>query len=156
MSYNDDYVLPIVQPRNIAEPRTFVTKWDVELNKKHLRKRAIRNDRDAKFNGFHDETYVELEAQNYEQPDQDQPYVIHIYVDPLVKTELSEFIHINDTYYIQLPTRFIALWPPSAQDFIHATNRRVRHAANNVVDWYTWLARYVRAEPWILPTFKLA
>jgi len=152
MSYNDDYLLPVVQPRNVAEPRKFVTKWDIEINKKHLRKRAIRNNRDTKFHEFHDETYEELEAQNYEQPDQDQPVVIHIYVDPLVKTEHSECIRITDSYYIQLPIRFIDLWPPTSQDYTYAS-RRPRHAIDYCIDWYSFIARWILADDTPLPRF---
>lgn len=155
MSYNDDYLLPVVQPRNIADPRKFVTKWDIEINKKHLRKRAIRNNRDSKFRDFHDDNYDDIEAQkqNYEQPEQDQPYIIHIYVDPLVKSERSEFIHINDTYYVQLPIRFIDLWPPTAQEYIYATSRRTQHAVNYCIDWLSWVARYARTADDRLPRF---
>ena len=39
---------PTIRSRNIAEPRTFVTKWEKELNDKASRKKAFSRDRDAK------------------------------------------------------------------------------------------------------------
>ena len=39
---------PVIRFRPIAEPRTFVTKWETELTNKALRKKAISRDRDTK------------------------------------------------------------------------------------------------------------
>lgn len=140
MSYNDDYLLPIVQPRNIAEPRKFNTKWDVEINKKGLRKRAINRDRDTKYR--EEDTYEHLESQPTQDYADEKPYVVQIYIDPLVKNEPSEFIHVADLYYIQLPCRFVSFWPPTVQDFTHALGRTARHTTEFLLDWYSWLFRY--------------
>ena len=40
--------------RNVAEPRTFVTKWQPEIDKKVQRKKAFSKDRDAKYQEFSD------------------------------------------------------------------------------------------------------
>jgi len=40
---------PIIPSRNVAEPRTFVTKWQPELDKKVKRKKAFSKDRDSKY-----------------------------------------------------------------------------------------------------------
>jgi hypothetical protein len=39
---------PTIRSRNIAEPRTFVTKWEKELNDKASRKKAFSRERDTK------------------------------------------------------------------------------------------------------------
>jgi hypothetical protein len=40
---------PTFTIRNVAEPRTFVTKWEQEINKKVQRKKAFSKDRAAKY-----------------------------------------------------------------------------------------------------------
>jgi len=42
---------PIIPSRNVAEPRTFVTKWQPELDKKVKRKKAFSKERDFKRGG---------------------------------------------------------------------------------------------------------
>jgi len=49
---------PIVAPRNYAPTRTFVTKWDVEIDNNRAKKIARRRDRDTKY--FDDFEHVDL------------------------------------------------------------------------------------------------
>jgi hypothetical protein len=48
MSLNIDFQ-PIVAPRNYPPTRTFVTKWDVEIDNNRAKKIARRRDRDTKY-----------------------------------------------------------------------------------------------------------
>ena len=43
---------PILPSRNFAEPRTFVTKWQPEIDKKVKRKKAFSRERDSKRCNF--------------------------------------------------------------------------------------------------------
>jgi len=40
---------PTFTIRNVAEPRTFVTKWQPEIEQKVQRKKAFSKERDAKY-----------------------------------------------------------------------------------------------------------
>ena len=43
---------PVIRFRNVAEPRTFITKWDQEIDKKVKRKKAFSKNRDTKYEDF--------------------------------------------------------------------------------------------------------
>jgi len=48
MSLNIEFQ-PVVAPRNYAPTRTFITKWDVEIDNNRAKKIARRRDRTAKY-----------------------------------------------------------------------------------------------------------
>jgi hypothetical protein len=54
---------PTIRSRNIAEPRTFVTKWEKELNDKASRKKAFSRERDTKRG----ENFVDTDIYTQEQ-----------------------------------------------------------------------------------------
>ncbi len=56
---------PIIRFRNVAEPRSFVTKWEKELTDKASRKKAISRERDTKRGeNFEDTEKYEDQYQN--------------------------------------------------------------------------------------------
>ena len=51
-SFDSSYTMdsePVIRARNVAEPRTFITKWDQEIDKKVKRKKAFSKNRDTKY-----------------------------------------------------------------------------------------------------------
>ena len=66
---------PVIRFRPVAEPRTFVTKWETEIINKTSRKKAISRDRDTKRGeNFEDTITYEYE---YPQPDNDYNECFH-------------------------------------------------------------------------------
>jgi hypothetical protein len=61
---------PVIRFRPIAEPRTFVTKWENEITNKTTRKKSISRDRDAKRGENFEDTYEYV----YPQTDNDDYY----------------------------------------------------------------------------------
>jgi hypothetical protein len=56
---------PLIRFRNVAEPRSFVTKWEKEISDKATRKKAISRDRDTKRG----ENFEDATTYEYPQPD---------------------------------------------------------------------------------------
>ena len=52
--------VPIVAARNYAPTRTFVTKWDIEIENTRAKKIARRRERDTKYFDYYDEDYESL------------------------------------------------------------------------------------------------
>jgi hypothetical protein len=53
---------PIVADRTYAPTRTFITKWDVEIENNRAKKIARTRDRDTKYFDYYDENYESLPA----------------------------------------------------------------------------------------------
>ena len=56
-SFDSSYTMdsePVIRARNVAEPRTFITKWDQEIDKKVKRKKAFSKNRDSKYSDHFD------------------------------------------------------------------------------------------------------
>jgi hypothetical protein len=71
---------PIIRFRNVAEPRSFVTKWEKELSDKATRKKAFSRERDTKRGeNFEDTEKYEV----YQINDKDDFYVKHYHETPL-------------------------------------------------------------------------
>uniref|UniRef100_A0A6C0D1X8 Uncharacterized protein n=1 Tax=viral metagenome TaxID=1070528 RepID=A0A6C0D1X8_9ZZZZ len=52
--------VPFVADRNYAPTRTFVTKWDIEIDNNRAKKIARRRERDTKYFDYYDEEYESL------------------------------------------------------------------------------------------------
>jgi hypothetical protein len=52
--------IPVVAVRNYAPTRTFVTKWDIEIENTRAKKIARRRERDTKYFDYYDEDYESL------------------------------------------------------------------------------------------------
>ena len=49
--------VPFVADRNYAPTRTFVTKWDVEIENNRIKKRSRSRERDTKYFDYYNEDY---------------------------------------------------------------------------------------------------
>ena len=61
---------PIVADRTYAPTRTFITKWDVEIENNRTKKIARTRDRDTKYFDYYDENYETLPAAIQNQDDE--------------------------------------------------------------------------------------
>ncbi len=62
--------VPFVADRNYAPTRTFVTKWDVEIENNRAKKIARNRDRDTKYFDYYDDNYETLPAAIQNQDDE--------------------------------------------------------------------------------------
>jgi len=53
---------PIIADRTYAPTRTFITKWDIEIDNNRAKKIARTRDRDTKYFDYYDENYETLPA----------------------------------------------------------------------------------------------
>jgi hypothetical protein len=60
---------PIVADRTYAPTRTFITKWDVEIENTRTKKIARTRDRDTKYFDYYDDNYETLPAAIQKQDD---------------------------------------------------------------------------------------
>jgi hypothetical protein len=60
---------PIVADRTYAPTRTFITKWDVEIENNRTKKIARTRDRDTKYFDYYDDNYETLPAAIQTQDD---------------------------------------------------------------------------------------
>jgi len=63
---------PIVADRTYAPTRTFITKWDVEIENNRTKKIARTRDRDTKYFDYYDENYETLPVVKDEQESKDE------------------------------------------------------------------------------------
>ena len=49
--------IPFVADRNYAPTRTFVTKWDIEIENNRIKKRSRSRERDTKYFDYYNEDY---------------------------------------------------------------------------------------------------
>lgn len=64
--------VPFVADRNYAPTRTFVTKWDVEIENNRAKKITRTRDRDTKYFDYYDENYETLPAAIQNQDDESE------------------------------------------------------------------------------------
>jgi len=62
---------PLIRFRNVAEPRSFVTKWEKEISNKSSRKKAFSRERDTKRG----ENFEDTENYEYQINDKNDVYV---------------------------------------------------------------------------------
>jgi hypothetical protein len=63
---------PIIADRTYAPTRTFITKWDVEIENNRTKKIARTRDRDTKYFDYYDDNYETLPAAIVKQDDEHQ------------------------------------------------------------------------------------
>ena len=103
--------VPIVAERNYAPTRTFVTKWDVEIENNRTKKIARSRDRDAKYFDYYTEDFESL---------------------PITQvTQETQEIEDDESYW-ELESEDEEGWLQS----IHAENADYERALRNNFEWY--------------------
>ena len=117
--------VPMVQPRNYAPTRTFITKWDVEIANNRTKKMSRSRERDSKY--FHSDTDYDLPEMPEGQDDKsDDGSEKHYMNDP--SKDHDDDSDDNDDYDDDVK------WMNS----VHAENRYYdnKYKLKDNFDWY--------------------
>jgi hypothetical protein len=83
---------PVVSKRNYAPTRTFVSKWDIEINHNRNKKIARNRDRDTKYVDYFD-------SDNGDEPLMDMNDEDSDYSDEDSNAKWLQSIHAENEYY---------------------------------------------------------